>query len=151
MLAALPSLWDEELGNFCPAVDQAGVVKTVTSDGLHMLAYLQEGDISDAMLTHLVKSSRLLETELGYVVMNSADADRVEYDYHTKTVWPFEQAMIHLGALRFGLDHVATVAERIIPHIQTSAPETLSTTPNLKSKSCDPQLWTLAARSYFAN
>ena len=149
MLTALPQLWDDTLGSFYPAIDQAGAVQTITSDGLHMLAYLEDGDLSAEMLTSLEQSSRILETELGYVVMNSADADRVEYDYHAKTVWPFEQALIHLGARRFNQPHVASVCERVIPHIQTAAPETLATVPELTSKSCDPQLWTLAARDYF--
>ena len=150
MLAALPLLWDNDLGNFYPAIDQAGAVKTVTSDGLHILAYLETGDLWAEAPSQITLSSQVLETELGYVVMNSADAARVDYDYHAKTVWPFEQGMIHIGATRFNLRHVAAVCERVIPHIQKAAPETLATVAELTSKSCDPQLWTLAARHYFA-
>ncbi len=151
MCDALPLLWDVELGNFYPAIDEEGTVSSVTSDGLHMLAYLERGDVSAETVSSIVASSKSLETELGYQVMSAFDADRVEYDYHAKTVWPFEQAMIHLGATRFELAHVREVCERIIPHIQTAAPETLTLAADLNSKSCDPQLWTLAARHYFAN
>ena len=149
MVSALPQLWDDTKNNFYPAIDQMGAVSTVTTDGLHMLAYLEEGDVSAETLQSLQSSSSVLETALGYVVMDSADADRAEYDYHAKTVWPFELGMIHMGAKRFGLAHVAAVCERVIPHIQTAAPETLTLAADLHSKSCNPQLWTLAARDYF--
>lgn len=72
------------------------------------------------------------------------------YDYHLKTVWPFEQAMIHKGTRRFELAGITAVCERVIPHIQDAAPETLSVHGDLNSVSCDPQLWTIAARDYFA-
>ena len=81
--------------------------------------------------------------------MTPTEADDVQYDYHAKTVWPFEQAMIHLGAERFGLPQITAVCQRIISHIQDATPETLSLDPNLNSVSCDPQLWTIAARVYF--
>jgi hypothetical protein len=150
MLYALPLLWYDDLGNYYPSIDQAGPLTVVTSDGLHMLAYLEEGDMSAEMLTQVARSSHVLETELGYVAMNAADADRVEDDYHAKTVLPFEQAMIHIGVNRFNLTHVVTIAERVIPHIQSAAPETLPAVPVIQSRSCDPQLWTLAARHYFS-
>lgn len=150
MLAALQLLWDEELGCYLSALDSLGSMRLVTSDPLHMLAYLRPGDISGRQVEQIVAASRPLETPLGYVVMPPAAADTLQYDYHGKTVWPFEQAMIHLGAATFEQPHVTAVCQRVIPHIQTAAPETLSTDPNLNSPSCDPQLWTLAARAYFA-
>lgn len=150
MLSALDLLWDDALGGYVVALDGAGPIRVVTSDLLHMLAYLRVGDLSAETLTALSRTSQTLETDLGYRAMPAGASRQVDYDYHAKTVWPFEQAMIHLGASRFGLQHVQQVSQRVVPHIQHNAPETLKAEPDVHSRSCDPQLWTVAARDYFA-
>ncbi|MEM7333197.1 MAG: hypothetical protein AAF490_14000 [Chloroflexota bacterium] len=150
MHQALDSLWDDSLGCYISAMDRLGRMPILTSDTLHMLAYLQPGDISSNQLAKIAETVTNLESELGYLVMSGHDAASLQYDYHAKTVWPFEQGLIHLGAVKFGLPHIAKICERVVPHIQTSASETLAVSNDLNSPSCDPQLWTLAARSYFS-
>lgn len=149
MSNALDLLWDDDLGTFIPMLDAQGPLRLNTSDPLHTLPYLSPNDISSARLAKIAESSQAVETPLGYNVMIPTEAEDVYYDYHAKTVWPFEQAIIHKGARAFGLSKVAQVCERVVPYIQDSAPETLSTFIELNSLSCDPQLWTIAARTYF--
>mmetsp|Transcript_9720 Transcript_9720/g.14562 ORF Transcript_9720/g.14562 Transcript_9720/m.14562 type:complete len:539 (-) Transcript_9720:120-1736(-) len=91
-------------------------VSTYSSDGLHMLAYLESGDLSENVIFKLQNSSRILETPIGYLsgLSLTKGGSQRRNSYHEGNVWPFEQALIYLGASRFGLDHVASVAMRIL-------------------------------------
>ncbi len=152
----LTILFDEKQGIFASGVDQRGFFQGTSSDNLHMLYYLDESDITKEKVKRILENSVNLETPLGYMTFNtdnaSTDQDITHHtNYHTNTVWPFEQAFIHQAALRFGLDTVASISERIYPYIKVDFPELfhLENGRHYK-KGCDIQLWTIAASIYFA-
>ena len=89
-----------------------------------------------------------METKIGYRTLSPGEADRVKDKYHTYTVWPFEQAIIHAGARKFGLTDVQEKCLRIVPYLDTH-PEIFTLDKGIKKGGCDPQLWTIAAKKYF--
>lgn len=151
----LTILFDEKSGIFASGVDQHGFFLGTSSDNLHLLYYLDTTDISKERVKSIVENSVNLETSLGYMTFNTSSAPLHEdvthhTHYHTNTVWPFEQAFIHQAAIKFGLESVSSVCERIYPFIKTEYPE-LYHIENGKhyKKGCDIQLWTIAASKYF--
>ncbi len=151
----LTILFDEKSGIFASGVDQHGFFPGTSSDNLHLLYYLDATDITKDRVESIVENTKVLETSLGYMTFNtntiSSDEDVTRHTYyHTNTVWPFEQAFIHQAALKFGLESVASICERIYPYIKTEYPE-LYHIENGKhyKKGCDIQLWTIAASKYF--
>ncbi len=150
MAAALDLLWDAENGAFYAAIDGDGAISAVTSDALHALYYLDVGDLSAEKQAAIERSSEALETSIGYLVMSPENAARMERAYHGATVWPFEQAMIHAGAGKFGLERVQRVCRRVLRAVDAGDPEAIEIQLIKDSKlSCDPQLWTIAAKRYF--
>ncbi len=150
MCAALRLFWDDAAAMFNVALDQNGAIQTVTSDALHALYFLEPGDLTPAQLAGIERASEALETSIGYMNMSPEEAAKAAYNYHANTIWPFEQGMIHAGAGKFGLDRVQRVCERVQRAIDGRDPETLQiriTTDD--APSCDPQLWTIAAKRYF--
>ena len=164
MIRALPDLYDRELNSFFPAVDAEGPIRAVTSDSLHALVYLEPGDIPPDILERIIRSSEVLETDWGYITLDPESAEAVGDDYHTKKIWPQEQAEIHKGAKRHiewsrrigyrnlteGLMHVMAVSQRPTPFYKAnpgSYPELLS--QNGSPDGCNPQLWGAAAADYF--
>lgn len=145
-------LIDRENGTFYLAIDKKGVISTVSSDNLHALFYLDKEDISEKDLNVIVSSSKSLETDLGYRTLPKTEADSMFKDgYHSRTVWPFEQALINIGARKFGLSHVEEVSRRTLRHLNTN-PEIFILSGEGSSKGGnDPQLWTIAARKSFEN
>lgn len=151
MLFGLARLWDEENGNFYVAQDEMGMIRAVTSDSLHALYYLNGTDLSGIQVEAIERSSEVLETSIGYMNMRPEDAPKVDYNYHANTIWPFEQALIHAGAGKFGLARVQRVCERVLRAVDGRDPETLQIRVTTEdAPSCDPQLWTIAAKQYFA-
>jgi glycogen debranching enzyme len=150
MHAALDLLWDDDLGTFYAMRDQQGMVSAVTSDALHALFYLDVGDLSAERIASIERSSEALETSVGYLVMTPEDASRMNRPYHSATVWPFEQALIDIGAGKFGLARVQRVCRRVLRAIDLGDPEAVEVQIIKDSAlSCDPQLWTIAAKQYF--
>lgn len=150
MRSVIPSLLGPNTGAFAIARDEEGVVEAISSDCLHALFYLEPGDLTDDELANQVKASEVLETQAGYRTMEPACASLAFDSYHASTVWPFEQAFIHAGALKFGLERVAGVAMRVLPFLDTD-PEILEIEGDeMKKGGCDPQLWTIAAKQYFS-
>lgn len=180
MVAALRTMmWDEERGTIAIGLDRQGLISGVSSDSLHLLAFLQPGDLPSAMLSRLVESARALETPLGYRTLDPMLAyqpnTRLSF-YHSRTVWPFEQAIIHraagvhraqaeqqgAAALVKELAHVQNVAHRVSARLSLDpgAPETYLldgpdvsslTDPAIHATGCTWQLWTVAAQRYFAS
>jgi glycogen debranching enzyme len=147
--AACGRLWDASEGTFLVAIDQDGPVAARSSDVLHALAYFSPNTFPRERAMHLENSARPLETLCGY---RSIPADlQVQDPYHGgSAVWVFEQALIHIGAGKFGLLHAQQVSLRVRHHLDTD-PEILGlvadgTTVRI---GCDPQLWTIAAKRYF--
>jgi len=164
MVKALPGLFDKGLNSFFPAVDANGPIRAITSDSLHALAYLEPGDLPPDILERIIRSSEVLETDWGYITLDPESAEAVGDDYHTKKIWPQEQAEIHKGAKRHiewsrrigyrnlteGLMHVMAVSQRPTPFYKAnpgSYPELLS--KNGSPDGCDPQFWGAAAAHYF--
>ncbi len=149
MLAAMQELWDPSSGTLLMALDRKGPIRGVSSDALHALYYLEPGDLSSEQAGQIARSSEVLETPAGYRTLDPALAAHLKSGYHARTVWPFEQALLHAAALRFDLPHVAEVAGRVMPFLDTD-PEILTLEDGeIRKGGCDPQLWTLAAKRYF--
>lgn len=149
MHVGLEAIFDEQTGGFIIAKDRNGVVRGNTSDTLHALFYLEVDDLSSQQLEKIVERSMALETPAGYRTMAPEEAVRMKSSYHSNTIWPFEQACIHLGARKFNLKRLQQVSMRVISYLDTD-PEILSLNGELIEKDgCDPQLWTIAAKKYF--
>jgi len=146
---ALPLLFNEAQGTFFTAVDAKGSIPAISSDALHALFYLEKDDLTAEQVDQIVLASEQLESHLGYMLMTPEDGGRMERSYHADTVWPFEQALIHAGAQKFGLARVMRVCLRVQRALADSAPELLAVTSHEPEISSNPQLWTIAAVRYF--
>ncbi len=133
------------------ARDSVGPIKAVSSDSLHILFYLENGDVPSQTLERIAKDSRLIETDFGFRTMAAAEAEEVGDVYHTKTIWPFEQALIHIGARRFGLDGASEIAYRVMQHLDSDNEIFVIRDGVVEKGGNDPQLWTYAAKEYFGN
>jgi hypothetical protein len=145
-------------------VDKLGALGGVSSDMLQMLWFLREDDVSAAVLHDIMDASRVLETTHGYkclfVPRLDAEHRRHHDDYHDQSVWPFEQALIHQAARRFGTLHMAQVAYRMrgallqpasgaaVSFAEYFAPSTESRHAH-RPQGCHMQLWTVASAVYF--
>ena len=150
MKLALRNLWDDELETFYLAKDEKGFIQGITSDSLHSLFYLNEGDLYPHMIKGILNSSKKLETKLGYRTMDPELSNKMNNGYHSITVWPFEQAIINIGAKNFGLDSVVEVSSRIKKYLTTDNEIfVLKEDGGFQRAGCNPQLWTIATRKYF--
>lgn len=150
MRSGLDSLYSKQAGTFILAKDTVGEVLAETDDFLHMLFFLDPEDIASFQVDSIVAKSKFLETEFGYRT-NTADFCSLLDPYHSCTLWPFEQGIIHAGANKFRLDRVKEVSSRIMKFLDTD-PEyfKLDGEPHEYEKAgCDPQLWTWATKEYF--
>lgn len=150
MKEGLVRLYEEERGIFFIGQDEEGAIGGTTSDSLHALFYLEPDDLPRAWIEKIASVSAELETLAGYRTMDSATASSMGDKYHAHTLWPFEQAIINLGARKFQLDHVAEVSARVLSFLK-SEPEILVLGDNgaIDNGGSDPQLWTVAAKEYF--
>ncbi len=149
MKTGLESLYVEKMGTLCIGHDKAGPIHQISSDSLHALFYLEEGDLAKDQIQSIEASSTPLETPIGYRTLTAQAAEEVEDKYHASTVWPFEQAIINSAAKRFGLKRAEMISSRITGKLDTD-PELfyIKGSRFIKSAS-DPQLWTWAAKKYF--
>lgn len=147
------TLWSDREGFFI-ARDQDGAIYGASSDFLHILYHLEPGDLTVAQLAWIRERARPLETPIGY---RALDPHMLAVSpYHSKTVWPFEQALIHAGATRFGWRDEAAVAQRVVDRLDVDLPEfreiyrvSANGTVEPQAVGATLQLWTLAARVYF--
>lgn len=151
MEAGFKSLWNGE--NFVVAIDRAGPIESISSDSLHIFAYLDSGNFEECVYASKVeKLSKVLETPCGYRAIAPASTGQMKDKGHSgDTVWGFEQAFIHYGAKKFHLSQVEEVSHRVRLYLDTD-PEILgfNASDNRVFKlGCDPQLWTIAAKHYF--
>jgi len=102
-------LWDQEQG-YPGLGDEDGAVRGVSSDGLHMLAYLCPGDVPPDQQRALACAAGRLATPYGFRTYAPGQPDYSVTGYHQGSVWPFEQWFIARGALVHGLSKVADVA-----------------------------------------
>jgi len=150
MTEAGRALFSAEHGYFFLGRDSLGPITAITSDALHLLFYIDPGEFEPEVIARDISATTSLETAIGYRTMEKCSAAGLENSYHASTVWPFEQAFIHIGALRHGVEAVAQIAERIIPFLDTQPEYFRVGNGEPKKAGCDPQLWTIAAKSYFA-
>ncbi len=167
MLEGLQKFFDPDLGMFVLAQDRQGPIKVIASDSLGMLNYLLPGDLSRDQLESIIKASSILETRAGYRTMDPQVEKELIDKYHANTIWPVEQSLIHKGAVKFRLwaierqdwdlvellTHVMNVSSRVSSYLKDKDSEILRIDKfgRIYHAGCQIQLWTIAAKTYFAN
>jgi glycogen debranching enzyme len=150
MKTGLDSLYSESASSYVLAKDTIGEVIAETDDFLHMLFFLDPDDISKDKIISILAKSKYLETEFGYRT-NASDFCTLLDPYHSCTLWPFEQGIIHAGAVKFGLENVQNVSAKIANFLETE-PEYFKldgVDHHYQTAGCNPQLWTWATKEYF--
>ena len=145
----MKNLFNKSTNNFYLAIDEKGKINAVSSDSLHALFYLNPKDIKPKHIKQIVNSSSVLETKIGYRTLSEECAKGIKDKYHAKTVWPFEQALINIGARKFGLKHVEEVSLRIVKYLKTNHELFIIEKERIKRGGNNIQLWTIAAKKYF--
>ncbi|RLI99211.1 MAG: hypothetical protein DRP06_03960 [Candidatus Aenigmatarchaeota archaeon] len=163
MKKGVEKLFNRESDNFYIAIDKKGPIEAVSSDFLHMLFYLEPGDLKNKQLEEIIESSKKIETVLGYRTLEPELLRKTKSEYHTKTVWPFEQAIINSGAMKHrlwaercgfmslakSLRRVEEISSRVASKLDTDPEIFILGNPGIEKGGCDPQLWTIAAKKYF--
>ena len=149
MKEALQKLYDKDSKSFYIAIDKQGLIKGISSDSLHSLFYLELGDLTKSQIKEIETSSLSLETDIGFRTLSPQF--KIKDRYHSQTVWPFEQAMIHIGAKKFGLEKIQHISSRITKLLDTEPEYFLIENNGFKKAGCDPQLWTIATKKYFSS
>lgn len=134
---------------FVIARDEKGDIKGITSDILHSLFYFELGDLNKEQLQKIIEASKKIETPFGYRVLDKKLSESVDDKYHSDSIWPFEQAIIHFGAIKFGLKDIKDVSFKIFNLLDTDPEIFILEGDGAKKGGCDPQLWTIAAKKYF--
>ena len=148
MKKALENLWDYKLGIFYIAIDKTGPIQGISSDILHALYYLEKNEITEEKINEILKNAKILETKIGYSTLDPNLGKNIENGYHSRTVWPFEQAIIYEGAKKFGLKKIMEISSRILRYLDTDPEIFKLENGNFQKGGCDPQLWTIAAKEY---
>jgi len=135
------------------ALDRDGPIRGVSSDALHMLAYLEAADIPKEHLAAIERGAEALATPFGYRTYARGQVDYDPHAYHLGAIWPFEQAMIARGAACHGLSAVRDVALQVVDALEVLGfhelfywdQETgLEGATAIDGQGCDLQLWSLA-------
>lgn len=135
--------WDKNSKNLSVGIDKEGLIKSNSSDYLHLLYYLKKGDVPKRKLKQLVKKSRELETYFGY--RGALENKRV--DTYFSAIWPWEQAFIFLAGKKHGLKKIQEVSLRCLRAIKklNCFPEFIKYfNRNLEVLGYNTQLWTIA-------
>jgi glycogen debranching enzyme len=135
--------------------DASGEYTQASSDELHSLAYIPTAYAALLPLGAIRQRAAKLATPFGYYCTDPGAARRLRDSYHGSKVWVVDQAFIHYGASRFGLQREAGIAARIAPHIghgqELFAIQRRDRgAPKLIPEGNDRQLWSVAAAEYFA-
>jgi len=136
--------------NFCVEQDETGRLEQSSSDELHALAYIPREYGSMLPLAAMSKRAHVLMTPAGFVCTPKIENAGLSDHYHGYVVWVFEQAFIHYGCRKFGLDHAATIAERCAPYIENGQ-ELLGVESTVQGFGNGHQLWSVAAGIYFSD
>jgi len=146
-------MWDPDRGVPVIAQDRSATVSGVSSDALHMLAYLEPGDVPASYLEGIEAASVQLATEYGFRSYAPGQRDYAPDAYHLGSIWPYEQVFIARGALRFGLDGVFQVSARVLRALESLGfPELVVWDgQQLSGGGCDAQLWTCAVPGAFVD
>jgi glycogen debranching enzyme len=149
MKESMHKFFDPDKKRFYIAIDAQGPVESVSSDMLHALFYLEQGDLTEEETAAIAGIAAELETPAGYLTLSRRSWNDVADQYHARTVWPFEQAIINNGARKFGLEMIVEGSGRIMSHLDTNPEILVISADGIKKGGCDPQLWTIAAKRYF--
>ncbi|MFO8034809.1 MAG: hypothetical protein R6U88_06645 [Candidatus Bipolaricaulota bacterium] len=145
--------WDEEREYPVIAIDDGEPVPGVSSDGLHMLAYLEPGDVPSELVGHLQRGTGLMATPYGLRSYAPGQPDYSPYAYHLGAIWPHEQVFLAHGARAHGLEEPFAVSRQVLAAIsQLGFVELYYWTeveglhgPDVKpGEGCDLQLWAAA-------
>ncbi len=139
-------LWDLQTGFPLIALDKDVRISGISSDALHMLAYLEKEDVPRTKLEAIVKKARQLETPYGYRTYAPGQPEYAPDSYHLGSIWPYEQFFIAKGALLHGLGEILDHSLGIIDGLEIHGfPELLVWDgETLTVGGCDLQLWSAA-------
>lgn len=126
------------------------VLAQASSDELHSLAYIPAEYRRLLPLEAIVRRAGRLATPIGFACTPRRIATKLADRYHGYVVWPFEQALIHYGCRKFGLDDCAATAAQVASHIGEGQ-ELLEVLPLVAPAGNPRQLWSVAAGLYFAD
>ncbi len=132
--------------------DNGSYLRQESSDELHCLAYIPKEYQNLIDFKALLKRSRKLQTNFGYVCTPIEISRQLKDNYHGGAIWIFEQALINYGAQKFKLSEVDASTRNIIPYIKDG--QELYEIKDLDSTELIPrgnsqQLWSVAAQEYF--
>lgn len=135
--------------------DSSDSLDQVSSDELNALAYIPNAYGYLLPLDAIQKRAKLLETPFGYMCTPLDVSLQLSDRYHGDAVWVADMAMVHYGATKFDLQTEAGVAASVAEHIgegqelfSVYVGDTGTVTP--VPAGCNKQLWSIAAREYFA-
>jgi glycogen debranching enzyme len=139
-------LWDEGSNYPLIAKDRKGGITGISSDALHMLAYLQKEDVPAKKLAGIVKGALQLATPYGYRTYAPGQLEYASNSYHLGSIWPFEQFFIAKGALIQEQEEILEGSLQVIRALETLGfPELVCWDgKTLTPQGCDLQLWSAA-------
>mmetsp|Transcript_34606 Transcript_34606/g.55778 ORF Transcript_34606/g.55778 Transcript_34606/m.55778 type:complete len:243 (-) Transcript_34606:174-902(-) len=151
MRQALGAMYDVKSGLFPTAISQNHRFQGVSSESLHMLAYLDPEDLpphKPGIPEMIERTSKPLKTSIGYKTFQGTGS------YPSENVWPFEQAMINMGAKRHGLREASEISQRCKKALDESftqgmVPEYYVQTTDWTEAGCSIQLLSVGAWAYF--
>jgi len=141
-------LWDAGTDYLALARDGEALVPGVSSDGLHLLAYLRPEDVPPARLDSIRRRASELATPYGFRTYAPGQPDYSPTGYHQGAIWPYEQWFIAHGAVVHGLADVLFVAERVWAALEALGfvelfywQDELRGPGVVPGEGCDLQLW----------
>jgi glycogen debranching enzyme len=139
-------LWDPQTDFPLIALDNGVRIPGISSDALHMLAYLWKGDSPTTKLEAIVKGAHQLETPYGYRTYAPGQPEYAPDSYHLGSIWPYEQFFIAKGALLHGLEEILDHSLGIIDGLELHGFHELLVWDGetLTAGGCDLQLWSAA-------
>ncbi|MCK4394563.1 hypothetical protein KAX17_16795 [Candidatus Bipolaricaulota bacterium] len=139
-------LWDEGSNYPLIAKDCKGGITGISSDALHMLAYLQEEDVPAKKLAGIVEGASQLATPYGYRTYAPGQLEYAPDSYHLGAIWPFEQFFIAKGALAHEQEDILEGSLQVVRALETLGfPELVCWDgKTLTPQGCDLQLWSAA-------
>jgi len=151
-------LWDDEANYPLLARDRKGKINGISSDALHMLAYLQKEAVPAGKLAGIVERARQLTTPYGYRTYAPGQIDYAPTAYHLGAIWPFEQVFIARGAIVHELPKILGIALRTIDALEElgfaelyywEEGRGLAEAAAADAEGCDLQLWSLSVPGAF--
>lgn len=139
-------LWDMASNYPLIAKDRSGRVAGISSDGLHMLAYLQKEDVPAEKLARIAEGACKLATPYGYRTYAPGQLEYASNSYHLGSIWPFEQFFIAKGALVHEQEDILEGSLQVVRALETLGfPELVCWDgKTLTPRGCDLQLWSAA-------